>query len=111
MRTYLLALYAPLLLALTGGNCEFRASSQQPVHSNPPEGEPTEPNSGLLIDIRVGESRALTAQKGPRRGQVAPLEVCLTESLLAEVRKTLLESLIRLGGFFAVKRYDIGHLR
>ncbi len=61
MRTYLLPLYALLLLALTGGTCEFRASSQHPVNSNPPEGESTEPNSGLLVDIRVGESRTLTA--------------------------------------------------
>jgi hypothetical protein len=60
-----------LLLALTGGTCEFRASSQQPVHSNPPEGEPAEPDSGLLIDIRAGKSRARTADSLFRVSTVA----------------------------------------
>ena len=67
MRTNLLLLfYVLLLLALTGGSCEFRASSQHPINSNPPEGESTEPNSGLLVDIRVGESRSLTADRPSR---------------------------------------------
>ena len=115
MRTYLLPLYALLLLALAGGNCEFRASSQQPVHSNPPEGEPTEPNSGLLIDIRVGESRALTADSpfrvsivgaaltdvGSYTGVASRIPVAPSVPSLSPLGMAMLTSLLALAGLAA----------
>ena len=51
-----------LTVSLTGGSCEFRAVSNNPIPSDPPaEGETRERNTGLLIGVQSGGADSTTA--------------------------------------------------
>lgn len=58
-RRFVIAL-AFLSVALTGGTCEFRAVSNNPIPDEPPEGESNNPETGLLILVNAGASNAIT---------------------------------------------------
>ena len=58
-RRFVIAL-AFLSVALTGGTCEFRAVSNNPIPDEPPEGESNNPDTGLLILVNAGSSNSIT---------------------------------------------------
>ena len=51
-----------LTISLTGGSCEFRAVSNNSIPSDPKrEDGTTEQRTGLVVDVRVGDSGSGTA--------------------------------------------------
>jgi hypothetical protein len=51
-----------LTVSLTGGSCEFRTVSNNPIPSDPPpEGETRDRNTGLLIGVQSGGADSTTA--------------------------------------------------
>ncbi len=51
-----------LTVSLTGGSCEFRAVSNNPIPSDPPaDGETRKRNTGLLIGVQSGGADSTTA--------------------------------------------------
>lgn len=75
-----------LTVSLTGGSCEFRAVSNNPVPENPPiDGEPDEQQTGLLIGVNVGDSDLLV---GGSTIQSATIEAALTASVLSVPSQT-----------------------
>ncbi len=69
MRRRLVIALALLSVALTGGTCEFRASSNHPVQRDPPESESSEPDSGLLVVVQASKSHPPTADS-PLRASI-----------------------------------------
>lgn len=70
-----------LTVSLTGGSCEFRAVSNNPVPENPPsEGEPDEQQTGLLIGVNVGDPDWFADGSTI---QAATIEAALTASVLS----------------------------
>jgi hypothetical protein len=57
MRRRMVIALAVLTISLTGGSCEFRAASNNPIPGDPPpEGGAIDQKTGLLVDVRVGGS-------------------------------------------------------
>ena len=70
-----------LTVSLTGGSCEFRAVSNNPIPSEPPpEGETRERNTGLLIGVQSGGSDSTTAIAAIQSETIA---TALTASVLS----------------------------
>lgn len=70
-----------LTVSLTGGSCEFRAVSNNPIPSDPPpEGETRERNTGLVIGVQSGGSDSTTAVAAIQSETIA---TALTASVLS----------------------------
>jgi hypothetical protein len=70
-----------LTVSLTGGSCEFRAVSNNPIPSeSPPEGETRERSTGLLIGVQSGGSDAAAGVATIQSGTIA---TALTASVLS----------------------------
>ena len=83
MRRRFVIAIAFLSVNLVAGSCEFRATSNNPVHPPPPvEPAPTPPTQpgGLLVNISVGDSGA--AAQGSF-GQASVVEAALATSVLS----------------------------
>ena len=83
MRRRFVIAIAFLSVNLVAGSCEFRATSNNPVHPPPPvEPAPTPPTQqgGLLVNISVGDSGA--AAQGSF-GQTSAVEAALATSVLS----------------------------
>jgi hypothetical protein len=79
-RPFVIAL-ALLSVSLTGGTCEFRAVSNNSIPSEQPEGEPREPETGLIIVARTGALTTST-NESPTLDQ-ATIEAALSTSVLS----------------------------
>ena len=83
MRRRFVIAIAFLSVNLVAGSCEFRATSNNPVHPPPPvEPAPTQPtqSGGLLVNISVGDSGA--AAQGSF-GETSVVEAALATSVLS----------------------------
>lgn len=83
-RTFVITL-ALLTVALTGGTCEFRASSHNPIQAKPPEGESNERDPGLLLLIDTG---GFDASGGGAAIESAIIKTALAASVLSVPSRT-----------------------
>ncbi len=83
-RTFVITL-ALLTVALTGGTCEFRASSHNPIHADPPEAESDERGTGLLLLI---DTSGFDASRSGATIESAIIETALAASVLSVPSRT-----------------------
>jgi len=70
-RTFVIAL-AFLSISLTGGSCEFRAVSNNSIPSEGSENGSSDPDTGLVVVVRNGESSAIDQTARLDRTTIAP---------------------------------------
>jgi hypothetical protein len=79
-----------LTISLTGGSCEFRAVSNNSIPSDPKrEDGTTQQRTGLLVDVRTGESGSGTAVTATQSTMIA---TALQASVLSAPSRTSVSS-------------------
>jgi hypothetical protein len=80
MRRLFVTVLAFLTVAITGGSCEFRASTGTPIQPQPPVIDPQRGDSGLLIVVNTGDAIGAPSSS---RTQSSHLSTALAVSVLS----------------------------